>query len=114
MSQIRQTYTKFKTIIKKYWYIGIPVHLCTSAGWYGVSYCATKAGVNVERIVPLLEKANVPEKYIEPLKKKSVGNFGNLAVAFAIYKILTPFRYTTTIFATSKTVKILRAKGMIK
>lgn len=107
MSKI-STFQKFKTLVQKYWYIAIPVHIGTSGLWFGSVFGATKAGLD---FVPLLEKTSLPEKYIEPLKK---GNVGNLAQAAVLFKIVAPLRYATTLAVTRSTIRQLRKRGMIK
>lgn len=108
MSSKFSTIQKFKTLVKKYWYIAIPVHLGTSAVWFGMLFGATKAGLD---FVPALEKTSIPEKYIEKLKK---GNLGNLAQAVVIYKLIAPFRYATTLGVTRSAIKQLRKRDLIK
>lgn len=102
------TVQKFKTIVKKYWYIAIPVHVGTSGLWFGTFFGLTKAGLD---FVPLLEKTSLPEKYIEPLKR---GNMGNFAQALVLYKIVTPLRYASTLAVTRSTVRYLRKRTLIK
>lgn len=102
------TVDKFKTIVKKYWYIAIPVHIGTSTAWFAGVYTAVKSGLD---FVPALEKAGLPNDFIEPIKK---GNLGNLAQALVLYKIATPFRYATTLAVAVPTIKTLKRRGMIK
>lgn len=104
----KATIDKFKTVVKKYWYIAIPVHLGTSSVWFGSFFGATKAGLD---FLPLLEKTSIPEKYMEPLKK---GNMGNLAQALVLYKIAAPLRYASTLAVTSSAIKMLRKRNIIK
>lgn len=102
------TFQKFKTVVKKYWYVAVPVHLGTSVIWFGTFFGATKAGLD---FVPVLEKTSLPEKYIEPLKR---GNVGNVAQALVIYKLVAPLRYASTLAVTRSAVKYLRKRNMIK
>lgn len=104
----KTTIEKFKTVVKKYWYIAIPVHVGTSALWFGSFFGATKAGLD---FVPALEKTSLPEKYIEPLKK---GNLGNVAQALLLYKLVAPIRYATTLAVTRSSVKYLKKRSLIK
>lgn len=101
-------FQKFKALVKKYWYIAVPVHIVTSASWFATFYGATKAGLD---FVPVLEKTSLPENYIEPLKR---GNLGNVAQALVLYKIVTPFRYASTLAVTRSTIKYLRKRSVIK
>jgi hypothetical protein len=108
MSKFNANFQKFKTVVKKYWYIAIPVHLGTSACWFGTFYGATKAGLD---FVPALEKTSLPQKYIDPLKR---GNIGNFAQALVLYKLVTPFRYASTLAVTRSAIKYMRARDLIK
>lgn len=103
-----KTFQKFKHLVKNYWYIAVPTHLGTSGLWFGSFFVATKAGLD---FLPLLEKTAIPEKYLEPLKKSNVGNY---AQAFVLYKLVTPFRYASTLAVTSSIIKRLRKRGLIK
>jgi len=104
----RATIEKFKTVVKKYWYIAIPVHLGTSSLWFATFFGATKLGLD---FVPLLEKTSLPERYIEPMKK---GNLGNVTQALLLYKLATPLRYPTTLAVTGSVIKSLRKRHIIK
>lgn len=108
MSSKLTTIQKFKSLVKKYWYIAIPVHIGTSTIWFGTFFGATKAGLD---FVPALEKTALPGKYIEPLKK---GNLGNVAQALLLYKIVAPLRYASTLAVTRSTINYLRKRSMIK
>ncbi|XP_065316439.1 protein FAM210A-like isoform X2 [Gordionus sp. m RMFG-2023] len=94
---------RFKIMMKKYWYVLIPVHAVTTAFWL-CSFCGLD-------IVPLLEKLSIPEKYIDPIKKSGASNF---AVAYALYKIITPIRYGVTLGVTTFSINYLRKLGYIK
>lgn len=108
MSKISSNFQKFKTIVKKYWYIAVPVHLGTSACWFGTFFGVTKAGLD---FVPMLEKTSLPQKYIDPLKR---GNIGNLAQAMILYKLVTPFRYASTLAVTRSAIKYMRKRNLIR
>lgn len=45
-------------------------------------------------IPALLESMGAPESWIESLKKSKAGN---LVLAYTMYKVVTPLRYTVTI-----------------
>lgn len=108
MAKLMNNLEKFKTVVKKYWYIAVPVHVATSAGWFGTFYGATKMGLD---FVPVLEKTSVPEKYVEPLKK---GNLGNFAQALILHKLFTPVRYATTLAVTRSAIKYLKGRDILK
>ncbi|XP_032830516.2 protein FAM210A isoform X2 [Petromyzon marinus] len=99
--------SRFKKTLKQYGKVMIPVHLVTSAVWFGSFYYAAMRGVNV---LPMLEALGFPEKFIK-LLHSSQG--GNLLTAYALYKIATPARYTVTLGGTSYTVKYLRKRGIL-
>jgi len=101
-------FQRFKKSFKKYWYVMLPVHIATSLMWFGGFYYLAKMGVSP---VPLLEFCGVPEKYVDPLKKSTVGH---VAMAYAFYKVITPLRYIVTIGATGFTVRTLVGRGLIK
>lgn len=103
-------YQKFKAMYRDYWYVLVPVHLVTSAGWFGSYYYMAKAGVD---IVALLEALHVSEKIIEPLRDGN-STTGYLALAYALYKISTPIRYTVTIGGTTISINYLKKWGYIK
>lgn len=103
-------YQKFKAMYRDYWYILVPVHLVTSAGWFGGFYYMAKTGVD---IIALLETLHVSEKIIEPLRSGSTTT-GYLALAYALYKISTPLRYTVTIGGTTISINYLKKWGYIK
>ncbi|GAB6025807.1 hypothetical protein CHUAL_011784 [Chamberlinius hualienensis] len=101
-------FQKFKKMYKEYWYVLIPVHCVTSAFWFGSFYYLAISGVD---IVPLLEKLGASETII-----KTVGNSGAgyIAVAYGMYKIATPARYTVTLGGTTISINYLRKWGYIK
>lgn len=49
------------------------------------------SGVNV---IGILESLGISETLLEPLKKSGAGYF---ALAFALYKLVTPLRYAVTV-----------------
>lgn len=101
-------FQKFKVMYKKYWYVLVPVHIVTSIGWFGGFYYLAKSGVD---IVALLESWNFSEVIIRPLRDSSAGYF---AVAYALYKIATPVRYTVTLGGTTVSINYLTKWGLIK
>ncbi|XP_023242423.1 protein FAM210A-like [Centruroides sculpturatus] len=99
---------RYKTMLKEYWYVLIPVHVATSLVWFGSFYYVAKSGFD---IVPYLEAVGFSEQFLEPLKNSSLGY---LAVASAIYKLATPARYMVTIGGTTFAVKYLTKRNYIK
>ncbi|KAK5645764.1 hypothetical protein RI129_004228 [Pyrocoelia pectoralis] len=101
-------FQKFKAMYRDYWYVLVPVHLVTSAAWFGGFYYMAKSGVD---IVGILESWNVSEKITNKLKDS---HMGYLAVSYALYKLSTPLRYTVTIGGTTLSIGYLQKWGYIK
>jgi len=102
-------WVRFKTLAKDYWYVFLPVHFITSCAWFGGFYLIVYSGVDV---VQILENIGAGESIVNALKKYE--HTGNFAVAFFIYELAKPVRYTATLGATTATIKILAARGIIK
>ncbi|CAL1289725.1 unnamed protein product, partial [Larinioides sclopetarius] len=101
-------FQRYKKMLKEYWYVLIPVHMVTSAFWFGGFFYAAKSGID---IIPILEYLNLPEALIQPLRSSSLGN---IAVASALYKLATPARYMVTVGGTTFAVKFLTKRGLIR
>ncbi|XP_071450741.1 uncharacterized protein C18orf19 homolog A [Hetaerina americana] len=99
---------RFKQMYRDYWYVLVPVHVATSIIWYGGFYYIAKSGVDVAAI---LTSMGFSEKITSPLKDSSAGH---LAVAYAMYKIATPARYTVTLGGTTISINYLKQWGYIK
>ncbi|XP_068251178.1 uncharacterized protein C18orf19 homolog A isoform X2 [Palaemon carinicauda] len=99
---------KFKLMYKQYWYVLIPVHVATSLVWYGSFFIAAKSGLD---IVPWLEWMGASEKILSHLRNSNAGYY---ALAYAMYKIATPARYTVTIGGTTLSINYLKKRGYIK
>lgn len=105
-------FAKFKLMYKKYWYVLIPVHVVTSAGWMCGFYYLSKrfvckvaicnfspyslrificSGVDVPS---LLQYLHLSETIIEKVQNS---NLGHWAVAYLCYKVATPVRYAVTL-----------------
>nr|KAG5707482.1 hypothetical protein BaRGS_011986 [Batillaria attramentaria] len=59
-------------------------------------------------IVPLLEKWNFSETFIKPFR---AGGLGDIALAYLMYKLATPARYTVTLTGTNFAIRYLRRTG---
>ncbi|KOB70455.1 Uncharacterized protein OBRU01_05477 [Operophtera brumata] len=99
---------RFRQMYKDYWYVLLPVHMCTSAIWFGSFYYAVRSGVDV---LGILESYGVSAKLLEPVRNSGAGY---LALAFALYKLATPLRYAVTVGGTTFAIKRLQAIGWIK
>lgn len=62
-------------------------------------------------MVALLERMNVSEKIINPLRSSSVGYY---ALTYALYKVASPVRYAVTIGGTTWSINYLTKWGYIK
>lgn len=99
---------KFKQMYRDYWYVLLPVHMVTSAMWYGGFYYTVSSGVD---IINILETIGVSDKLLSPLRESSAGYF---ALAFALYKLVTPLRYAVTVGGTTFAIRKLTGLGWIK
>uniref|UniRef100_A0A182NKY5 DUF1279 domain-containing protein n=1 Tax=Anopheles dirus TaxID=7168 RepID=A0A182NKY5_9DIPT len=101
-------FARFKKMYKEYWYVLVPVHCLTSVVWFGGFYYASTSGVDV---IAILESLGVSEALINPVRDSSLGH---IAVAYLLYKIATPARYTVTLGGTTISIKYLEQWGYIK
>lgn len=101
---------RFKQMYRDYWYVLVPVHLVTSAIWFSSFYYLAKSGVD---IASLLESIGAGEKLVEKLRNSN-STMGYIAIAYALYKIATPVRYTVTLGGTTISIKYLKDWGYIK
>jgi len=93
---------------RDYWYVLVPVHLITSAAWFGGFYYLAKSGVDIAGI---LESLKVSETITHSLKDSSMGY---VAVSYLLYKLATPLRYTVTLGGTTISINYLKEWGYIK
>ncbi|KAI5632604.1 hypothetical protein NE865_14707 [Phthorimaea operculella] len=100
--------TRLKIMYRDYWYVTVPVHMVTSAIWFGSFYYVVSSGVDV---LALVESIGISEKLTAPLKESGAGYF---AVSLALYKLVSPLRYAVTIGGTTFAIKRLEALGWIK
>lgn len=101
-------FQRFKEMYKNYGYVLVPVHLVTSTVWFGSFYYASKSGVDV---AGFLSSIGIGETITEKLRNSSAGH---IAVAYALYKLATPARYTVTLGGTTYSIKWLSERGYIK
>jgi hypothetical protein len=99
---------RFKKMAKEYWYVLIPVHVVTSMCWLGGFYYASKCGVD---IVGMMEQMHISDKLINPLRDS---HLGHIAVAYLLYKIATPARYTVTLGGTTFAIRFLSQRCFIR
>lgn len=101
---------RYKKLLKEYWYILIPVHGATSVLWFGSCFLLASSGVEID-LGSLVESLGLPETLKTYLSNPSLGS---LAVAIALYKLASPFRYMTTVYAVIPAIKLLVRKRLIK
>ncbi|XP_050488118.1 protein FAM210A isoform X3 [Bombus huntii] len=101
-------FAKMKQMTKDYWHILVPVHIVTSIGWIVTFYVTIKNGVDIAHLMELM---HFSKKYIDKVKDSTVGNW---ALAYLLYKIFTPLRYTVTIGCTTMAIRQLSKSGIVK
>ncbi|KAK3919119.1 Protein FAM210A [Frankliniella fusca] len=101
-------YQRLKAMYRDYWYVIVPVHVSTSIVWFGCFYYAASSGID---IIAILESLHFSERVISIMSNSGAGY---VAVAYALYKIFTPLRYTVTIGGTTFAIKFLKHRGLIK
>ncbi|XP_076112914.1 uncharacterized protein LOC143080774 [Mytilus galloprovincialis] len=102
-------FQRFKKAYKEHGKVLIGVHLVTSTFWFGSFYYLALSGIDV---VPLLERMGAGETIMKPFKSSHAGE---IAVAYLLYKLATPARYTVTLAGTNFTIKYLQKSGkMVK
>ncbi|RUS89356.1 hypothetical protein EGW08_002876 [Elysia chlorotica] len=101
-------YQRFKKTYKEHGKVLVAVHVTTSVVWFSVFYTAASLGFD---IVPLLESWNLSERVISPFRS---GGLGNVALAYLLYKLATPARYTVTIAGTRYAIGYLQKEGKMK
>ena len=72
---------------KDYWYVMIPVHIVTSAGWLGGFYVMCKSGLDVPAILAAM---GTSQEYLEKISRS---DYTYIALSYACYKVATPARY---------------------
>lgn len=107
---------RFKTMARNYWYVLLPVHVVSSTIFFGSFYYAASRSVRIfcircscscllvlfqpymrfsgVDIIAILESLHLSESVVGPLRDSSAGY---IAIAYALYKIFTPLRYTVTL-----------------
>lgn len=73
-----------------------------------ISFSLFCSGVD---IIPVMEYMGFSEKIISPFRNS---NLGNVALAYLMYKLATPARYTVTLAGTNFMVKYLRKTGKME
>ncbi|XP_022198425.2 protein FAM210A isoform X2 [Nilaparvata lugens] len=104
-------FQKFKALYRDYWYVLVPVHMATSAVWFGGFYYMAKSGVD---IIPILEFLRVSDTIIDKFRSEHFEKAGYVALAFAFYKLATPLRYASTLGGTTVFIRHLKTWGYLK
>lgn len=103
-------FQRIKIMYRDYWYILAPVHLVTSAFWFGSFYYLAKSGVDIVAVMKTLGFSESITNKLESGHSTSA----YLALAYALYKIATPLRYTVTLGGTTYSINKLKELGYIK
>jgi len=98
-------FQRFKVAYKQHGKILIGVHLATSTVWFGSFWYLVHNGVDV---VSFLERLGVSERILNPVKSSGAGD---IAIAYLLYKVATPARYTVTLGGTNFVIKYMRKTG---
>ncbi|XP_067651466.1 uncharacterized protein C18orf19 homolog A-like [Haliotis asinina] len=98
-------FQRFRKTYKEHGKILIGVHCVTSVVWFGSFYMAAVSGVD---IVPLMEQLGLSETLIKPFR---AGGLGFVALAYLMYKLATPARYTVTLGGTNMVIRYMRRSG---
>ncbi|XP_046577429.1 uncharacterized protein C18orf19 homolog A-like [Haliotis rubra] len=98
-------FQRFKKTYREHGKILIGVHCVTSVVWFGSFYMAAVSGVD---IVPLMEQLGLSETLIKPFR---AGGLGFVALAYLMYKLATPARYTVTLGGTNMFIRYMRRSG---
>lgn len=103
-------FQRYKKLLKEFWYVLIPVHCVTSTFWFGSAFLLAKSGIKID-LDTILNALPLPQSLESTLRNP---NLGALALALALYKLATPFRYMSTVYIAVPTIKTLVRKGIIK
>ncbi|KAI1285178.1 Uncharacterized protein HDE_11738 [Halotydeus destructor] len=105
-------YQRCRKLFVQYWYVLFPCHGATGLIWFGSLFLVAQSGViDHHDLVKLLETLYFPEIIVKPLRNP---NLGNLAVAYALFKLVAPARYLLTLAITVPLIKELVRRGLIK
>uniref|UniRef100_A0A146LGA8 Protein FAM210A n=1 Tax=Lygus hesperus TaxID=30085 RepID=A0A146LGA8_LYGHE len=104
-------YQRFKAMYKDYWYVLIPVHVVTSCMWFGAFFYTAQSGFDIAGAIEFL---NLSEETMDKVRHSANSTAGHLTLAYLLYKIFTPLRYTVTLGGTTYSIKFLTARGLLK
>jgi len=112
---------RLKILIRKYWYIVLPLHGALCLSWFGLFYLTSmvlaKIGVETKQLVlfvnPYIQKSSIVPEYVKKLFDEDPATVGHWAVALLIYKLSTPVRYLSTIFGTFFVIRLLLRSGIM-
>eukprot|EP00057_Strongylocentrotus_purpuratus_P012771 XP_011667245.1 PREDICTED: protein FAM210A isoform X2 [Strongylocentrotus purpuratus] len=108
MGQPLSNWKRMKIMMKAYGYVIIPVHWVIAPVWFGAFYYTIKLGVDIG---PFLSTIGVSDHHVESMRNSKAST---ALMAYALYKIFTPLRYTVTLGATEVTIRKLRRMGFMK
>lgn len=61
-------------------------------------------------VISLLEKMGLSDSLMQPFRSSSLGDF---VIAFLLYKLISPIRYTVTLAGTGFIIRLMRKRGTI-
>ena len=101
---------RYKKLMKDFWYVLLPVHGLTSVLWFGSCFLLASSGVDID-LGSIAGTLGLPDTLKTYLSNPKLGTW---AVALACYKLASPFRYMTTVYAVAPAIKLLVRKRLIK
>ncbi|KAF6215064.1 hypothetical protein GE061_009813 [Apolygus lucorum] len=108
---VKSPITRFKTMYKDYWYVLIPVHVVTSCVWFGAFFYTAQSGFDIAGAIEFL---NLSDEIMDKIRHSANSTAGHITLAYLLYKIFTPLRYTVTLGGTTYSIKFLTARGLLK
>ena len=92
------TWAKLKQMVRDYWYVIVPVEVVTSVMWYASIYLSLQSGLDM---VAVLEALGASEATVARLPSAEAGYH---AIAFILYKVLSPVRHGVSLAISSVVV----------
>lgn len=100
---------RFKKTYKEHGLVLVVVHCVIGwPFWYGLCFSVAYCGLDV---VPYLEYCNFPDSWVDPFRS---GHLGTVAVMFLLMKLLSPIRYSSTVYGTRLVIKYMHKSGRFK
>lgn len=100
-------FKKFRKTFRDYWYVLVPVHFVSTAGWASLFYYLVKSGLDVPEFLDKLGLTTSAQCFRD-------SKMGNLAIALALLKLTSPLRYPLTVAITTFSINFLKKRGYVK